>query len=152
MPFDIRKILRTPHSAVSRPCEISKICVPILLHKKTSTQKCPIQICKRCSFVPMWFSFEETEVNIHQIRNTSYGLRMEMLLSHWKSSTTRNSIRNSSVCSVRPLLRMFAIHYSRMIIYVYTDVLFVRLLLLLVFLRFFIIIVFILNMLSLLTH
>lgn len=97
MPFDIRKILRTPHSAVSRPCEISKICVPILLYEKTSTQKCPIQICKRCSFVPMWFSFEETEANIHQIRNTSYGLRMKMLLSHWKSSTTRNSIRNSSV-------------------------------------------------------
>lgn len=71
----------------------------------------------------LWFGvFWRHPTYTSNVKHTIYGLRMKMLLSHWKSSTTPSSY-GTVVCTVRPLLRMFAIHYPRMIIY--TAVLFV---------------------------
>lgn len=99
----------------------------------------------------LWFGvFWRHPTYTSNVKHTIYGLRMKMLLSHWKSSTTPSSY-GTVVCTVRPLLRMFAIHYPRMIIYkpfYLCDLLFFYV----CFLLFSFVIVFISNMLSLLTH
>lgn len=140
-----------------RPCSLKDFCTSHytkLKTKKNFNPKCSIQQQYQQKIwihrVVCGSVFWRHPTYTSNIKHTIYGLRMKMLLSHWKSSTTPSSY-GTVVCSVRPLLRMFAIHYPRMIIY--TAVLFVWFVVFLrVFLLFSFVIIFISNMLSLLTH